>query len=60
MSSFESSMRFLRDVLLGSKMPKYGDLGGFSLFNLLSSQVGGLSPSMTKEVRKGREPFTGS
>lgn len=40
MSSFESSLRFLRDVLLGSKMPKCDDLRDFSLFNLLNSQVG--------------------
>lgn len=40
MSSFESSARVLRDVLLGSKMPKCDDLGVFFLFNLLSSQVG--------------------
>lgn len=39
MSSFESSVKFLRDVLLGNKMPKCA-LGVFSLFNLLSSQVG--------------------
>lgn len=40
MSSFELSVKFLRDVLLGSEMPKCDDSDVFSLFNLLNSQVG--------------------
>lgn len=54
MSSFESSARFLRDVLLGCKMLKGDDLGVFSLFNLLSSQVGDFHLPWLKRYWKGQ------